>query len=161
MSIHQAMMNRKKLPGESLETYFYSHVALGRKGKLPDQATINHIVSGLESRFGNITQVDTLPKLLKQLKWLAEVNLLKPTDTSRGSTSKTVTKGETGTGIKCSRCGSVGHVAATCNEKKSYRPSTNVECFRCSEKGHLAKNCYKSPVKKSTPREIRQKKQLR
>ncbi|XP_029715882.1 uncharacterized protein LOC115259448 [Aedes albopictus] len=160
VSIHQAMMNRKKLPGESLETYFYSHVALGRKGKLPDQATIKYIVSGLEGRFGNITQVDTLPELLKQLKWLAEVNLLKPIDTSRGSTSKSVTKGETGTGIKCYRCGGVGHVAATCNEKKSYRPSTNAECFRCSEKGHLAKNCYKFPVKKSTPRvmqEIRQK----
>lgn len=160
VSIHQTMMNRKKLPGESLETYFYSHVALGRKGKLPDQAMIKYIVSGLEGRYGTITQVDTLPELLKQLKWLAEVKQLKPTDTSRGSSSKAVTKGDVGSGIKCYRCSGVGHVAATCSEKKTIRSSSNIECFRCNERGHFAKNCTKSPAQKSSPRvmqEIRQK----
>ncbi|EAT43060.1 AAEL005467-PA [Aedes aegypti] len=111
VGIHQAMINRKKLPHESLETYFYSHVALGRKGKLADEAIIKYIVLGLEGRFGTITQVSTLPELLKQLKWLAEVRDLKPTE---------------------------GHVRPSIlkSAKSSGALSANIKCYRCNGEGN-------------------------
>ncbi|XP_053686781.1 uncharacterized protein LOC128736329 [Sabethes cyaneus] len=142
VSIHQTMMSRKKLASESIETYFYSHVAMGKKGKLPDEAIIKYIVSGLEGRYGTIAQIGSLPDLLKQLKWLVELKDLKPAENNSRATPSRFVK-PTGTmNMKCYRCGTVGHVAATCSEKTSAKIQS-VECFRCNQKGHIAKNCGK------------------
>ncbi|XP_055622325.1 uncharacterized protein LOC129765904 [Toxorhynchites rutilus septentrionalis] len=142
VSIHQAMMGRKKLPSESLETYFYSQVAMGKKGKLPDEAIIKYIVSGLEGRYGTIAQVECLPDLLKQLKWLVELKDLKVAESNPRATSSRSPRSTGAISMKCYRCGTMGYVAATCNEKSNTKMQ-NVECFRCNHKGHIAKNCSK------------------
>lgn len=149
VSIHQAMINRKKLPQESLETYFYSHVAMGRKGKLPDEAIVKYIVLGLEGKHGTISPADSLPDLLKKLKWLAELKELKTTNSNPQSSNTRIVKtmGTPNANIKCYRCNGEGHVAASCPEKSAGKSHANFECYRCNQKGHIAKNCGKTGSK--------------
>ncbi|XP_062699434.1 uncharacterized protein LOC134284508 [Aedes albopictus] len=130
VGIHQAMINRKKLPQESIKTYFYSHVALGRKGKLPDEALIKYIVLGLG-----------------QIRYYYSSEYPAGFTQAAEMVRRTKTSGVPSANIKCYRCNGEGHVAANCSVKNAGKSNANFECYRCNQKGHIAKNCNKSAPK--------------
>jgi hypothetical protein len=77
-------------------------------------------------------------------------------------------RGDTGTQVKCSNCGKVGHTSHKCYIKKDHRvnqarldkPGTSREviCFRCNTKGHFARDCRKAGDR-CTRRDNRKEKQ--
>lgn len=136
VSIHEQLMRRKKKPGETIETYFYDQVALGRKGKFDDKTIIKYVIAGVEdahrSKGVTISMPRSLPELLEQLKWLDGLGGMR-SGTSEGARA---TKGEK----TCYRCSKSGHIADQCSENQKSR-----KCFRCGSDRHRSEKFHRWP----------------
>ncbi|XP_062541741.1 uncharacterized protein LOC134209743 [Armigeres subalbatus] len=130
--IHEQLMRRKKKSGETVETYFYDQVALGRKGKFDDKIIIKYIIAGIEdvhrAKGVTISMPRSLPELLEQLKWLDGLGGMRSSSNDGGKPTKN--------DKVCYRCSKSGHIADQCIEKPKSR-----KCFRCGSDRHLAKEC--------------------
>nr|XP_029728007.1 uncharacterized protein K02A2.6-like [Aedes albopictus] len=132
VSIHEQLMRRRKKSSETIETYFYDQVALGRKGKFDDKAIIKYVIAGIEdvhrAKGVTISMPRSLPELLEQLKWLDGIGGMRSSASESVKASKTEKQ--------CFRCSKPGHIADQCGEKPKAR-----KCFRCESDRHLAKEC--------------------
>lgn len=141
--VHPELMARKRGSSETLMEYYYSMLAIGRKGDLDECSILSYIINGLND--SNLTRtllamnLQTCNELLNSFENMSTVmpakkNYLKGDDENLNrlvNGQNTDRKGP-----KCYNCNNFGHIAAKC-----LQPQRKQKCTICLKAGHDAKQC--------------------
>lgn len=145
------LMNRKKLPGESMTKYYQEKLAMCYRCQLGEQAAVSCIIRGLPHELqanAQAFQCSTPDALYEGFlsafdNYQAAHNakgalaVVRSTSLFRGEASNQPTNKE-GNSKRipvCYRCNESGHVAPNCTLPDKRK------CFRCGKIGHVATNC--------------------
>lgn len=160
-TILRKMLNRQKLPNESMTTYYFEKMELLRICEITGKKSVSCIIDGIldpviqnSARAGRYVSPEALYE--QYLFALGVENVRKPTNEE--STSNIVIPGRDlrhktrkrqhsqprmeNIQMKCFNCHEKGHVFAKCKKPK-------VFCAKCNRVGHTADNCNSTFVRGS------------
>lgn len=141
--IHRELMSRRRTPGESLVQYYYSMLAIGRKGDIDDQSIVSYVINGLNDNGLTRTllamNLQTCNELLRSLEGLPTTTVVMRKVQQSGDDegrNVNVTSGARSKGPKCFNCNNFGHISTNCPQ-----PQRRLKCTSCSKVGHEASQC--------------------
>lgn len=148
----EEMMNRKKLPTESMTKYYQDKVAMCFRCKLSDSATISCIIRGLPTTLqanARAYQCEGPEELYEGFLCalddyqppstsVAEMRTSSKDGHSRQFNDKKYTTPNPETD-PCPRCKKTGHLLRSC----PYPDSRT--CYKCGNRGHIATRCVNPP----------------
>lgn len=143
----EEMMNRKKLPTETMTRYYQDKVAMCFRCKLSDSATISCIIRGLPPSLqanARAYQCEQPAELYEGFLCALDDYQSPPTPSGTRAPNKDAQNRQTTdkkyTTINpdvdpCPRCKKMGHILRNC----PYPDSRT--CFKCGKQGHIATRC--------------------
>ncbi|XP_046868504.1 uncharacterized protein LOC124461137 [Drosophila willistoni] len=149
--VYRQMMRRKRKHNETLIEYFYSMMAIGRKGNIDDKSINSYIINGLNQQEStkallamNLCTCAELFRSLENMNSSSVWQSYRTAEYASSDTAKTmeVNKDNNAKGPKCFNCNNIGHIAAKCPVE-----SKKPRCSFCSKIGHEGKDCR---LKRST-----------
>lgn len=139
--VHRELMARRRNNSESLVEYYYSMLAIGRRGDVDDLSILSYIINGLnDSSLTRTLQAMNLQNcndLLRSLENLPQ-NCCKKLMVRGDDQVKNVSP-ESGTvrkGPKCFNCNAFGHISTACPQ-----PLKKSKCTICYKICHVATHC--------------------
>lgn len=147
----EEMMNRKKLPTESMTKYYQDKVAMCFRCKLSDNATVSCIIRGLPPSLqanARAYQCERPEELYEG--FLCALDDYQPPSTSIATRAPSKDANNRQVNDKkytpvnpdidpCPRCKKTGHILRNC----PYPDSRT--CFKCGKQGHIATRCVIAP----------------
>lgn len=150
-SMLEEMLNRKKLPSESMTKYYQDKVAMCFRCKITDSATVSCIIRGLPSSLqsnARAFQCERPDELYEGFLCAFDdyrMPIIENRTASKETTRQPFEKKQTVNPETdpCPRCKKTGHMVRFCP-----LPDQRT-CFKCGLQGHIAPRCPKN-IKSST-----------
>lgn len=162
--VHEELVRATREPNENLQSFCHRMVAIARKGHIPEQTVVHHILKRVNHRDFSISVINTPINTLSQLYGsIARFRQAFPDDTASNpvantaratSVSKTSSvdpskpaeetnssrgRSERASRPYCANCKTKGHLPNDC-------PHPRIECTNCKKLGHLSDVCRSTTV---------------
>ncbi|XP_049277896.1 uncharacterized protein LOC125761102 [Anopheles funestus] len=148
--IHSQLASVSRKPSESYNSYVYRVNALGKKGRVSEEAIITYAIKGLsrDPIYNCLITRDysDIYELIDFIKRRETHFLIRKTQDTRNPSSYSANASKTNTGKematerngqRCYNCSDFGHHASQCTKPRR----TPGSCFKCGSTTHIIRNC--------------------
>lgn len=150
--IHELMSKRRLQKNETCYEYMLHMKELGKRGRLPDNVSIQYIIDGITDYESNkiiLYGATTYPELKEKLKIYEKIKRKVEKPKSESTDKITADKTFVKKTARCYNCGDVNHTSNDCPHREK-----GLKCFRCNEFGHIGAKCTANSFATSTASRI-------